>query len=86
MVRLLKPELAARHLRPLLRLGRHADRRQGVHRRARRDGRKANLFGQEFNGTVWSIAKMNMLLHGISTPTCATTTRWPSRSTSKAAS
>ena len=29
------------------------------------DGRKANLFGQEFNGTVWSIAKMNMLLHGI---------------------
>jgi len=31
------------------------------------DGRKANLFGQEFNGTVWSIAKMNMLLHGIIT-------------------
>lgn len=31
------------------------------------DGRKANLFGQEFNGTVWSIAKMNMLLHGIRT-------------------
>lgn len=30
------------------------------------DGRKANLFGQEFNGTVWSIAKMNTLLHGIS--------------------
>jgi type I restriction enzyme M protein len=30
------------------------------------DGRKANLFGQEFNGTVWSIARMNMLLHGIS--------------------
>ena len=30
------------------------------------DGRKANLFGQEFNGTVWSICKMNMLLHGIS--------------------
>ncbi|MCP6698098.1 N-6 DNA methylase [Pseudomonas donghuensis] len=29
-------------------------------------GRKANLFGQEFNGTVWSIAQMNMLLHGIS--------------------
>ena len=28
-------------------------------------GRRANLFGQEFNGTVWSIAKMNMLLHGI---------------------
>lgn len=31
------------------------------------DGRKANLFGQEDSGTVWSIAKMNMLLHGIST-------------------
>ena len=31
------------------------------------DGRKASLFGQEYNGTVWSIAKMNMLLHGIST-------------------
>ncbi|TDQ67262.1 type I restriction enzyme M protein [Maritalea mobilis] len=29
------------------------------------DGRKANLFGQEAAGTVWSIAKMNMLLHGI---------------------
>lgn len=29
-------------------------------------GRNAKLFGQEFNGTVWSIAKMNMLLHGIS--------------------
>jgi len=30
-------------------------------------GRKAQLYGQEANGTVWSIAKMNMLLHGIST-------------------
>ena len=29
------------------------------------DGRKAELYGQETNGTVWSIAKMNMLLHGI---------------------
>ena len=29
------------------------------------DGRKANLFGQEAAGTVWSIAKMNMLLHRI---------------------
>ncbi|AFO92722.1 SAM-dependent DNA methyltransferase [Phaeobacter inhibens] len=29
------------------------------------DGRRANLFGQENSGTVWSIAKMNMLLHGI---------------------
>ncbi|PYE85166.1 N-6 DNA methylase [Phyllobacterium leguminum] len=32
------------------------------------DGRKANLFGQENAGTVWSIAKMNMLLHGIDSP------------------
>ena len=29
------------------------------------EGRKANLYGQEASGTVWSIAKMNMLLHGI---------------------
>jgi type I restriction enzyme M protein len=31
------------------------------------EGRKADLFGQEANGTVWSIAKMNTLLHGIAT-------------------
>lgn len=31
------------------------------------DGGKANLYGQEANGTVWSIAKMNVLLHGIRT-------------------
>jgi type I restriction enzyme M protein len=31
------------------------------------DGSRADLCGQETNGTVWSIAKMNMLLHGIST-------------------
>lgn len=31
------------------------------------DGRRADLCGQEANGTVWSIAKMNMLMHGIST-------------------
>lgn len=30
------------------------------------DGGRADLCGQEANGTVWSIAKMNMLLHGIS--------------------
>ena len=30
------------------------------------DGSRAELCGQEANGTVWSIAKMNMLLHGIS--------------------
>lgn len=32
------------------------------------DGRKSNLFGQENSGTVWSIAKMNMILHGIDSP------------------
>lgn len=31
------------------------------------DGSRADLCGQEANGTVWSIAKMNMLLHGINT-------------------
>ncbi|ABN90708.1 type I restriction-modification system M subunit [Burkholderia pseudomallei] len=31
------------------------------------DGSRAELYGQEANGTVWSIAKMNMLLHGIAT-------------------
>ena len=30
------------------------------------DTRKLNLFGQEASGSVWAIAKMNMLLHGIS--------------------
>lgn len=32
------------------------------------DGRKAEFFGQEYAGTVWSIAKMNMLLHGMESP------------------
>jgi type I restriction enzyme M protein len=31
------------------------------------NGTRADLCGQENSGTVWSIAKMNMLLHGIST-------------------
>lgn len=29
------------------------------------DPRRLNLFGQETSGSVWAIAKMNMLLHGI---------------------
>lgn len=29
------------------------------------DPRRLNLFGQEASGSVWAIAKMNMLLHGI---------------------
>ncbi|WP_017429309.1 type I restriction-modification system subunit M [Vreelandella jeotgali] len=30
------------------------------------DPRRLNLFGQEASGSVWAIAKMNMMLHGIS--------------------
>ncbi|MDN3559796.1 type I restriction-modification system subunit M [Vreelandella neptunia] len=30
------------------------------------DPRRLNLFGQETSGSVWAIAKMNMLLHGVS--------------------
>lgn len=29
------------------------------------DPRRLNLFGQEASGSVWAIAKMNMLLHGV---------------------
>lgn len=66
MVRLIKPELQHKIYDPccgsggmLIAAKEYIDEHGG-------DGRKANLFGQEFNGTVWSIAKMNMLLHGIS--------------------
>ena len=66
MVRLIKPELNHDIYDPccgsggmLIAAKEYIDEHGG-------DGRKANLFGQEFNGTVWSIAKMNMLLHGIS--------------------
>lgn len=67
MVRLIKPELEHDIYDPccgsggmLIAAKEYIDEHGG-------DGRKANLFGQDFNGTVWSIAKMNMLLHGIST-------------------
>ena len=67
MVRLIKPTLAHDIYDPccgsggmLIAAKEYIDEHGG-------DGRKVNLFGQEFNGTVWSIAKMNMLLHGIST-------------------
>lgn len=67
MVRLVKPELEHDIYDPccgsggmLIAAKEYIDEHGG-------DGRKANLFGQEFNGTVWSIAKMNMLLHGITT-------------------
>jgi len=35
------------------------------HDRAGRNGRLLHLNGQEYNGTSWAIAKMNMLLHGV---------------------
>ncbi|MGZ8158561.1 MAG: N-6 DNA methylase [Methylobacter sp.] len=67
MVRLIKPELQHHIYDPccgsggmLIAAKEYIDE-QGY------EGRKANLYGQEANGTVWSIAKMNMLLHGIST-------------------
>lgn len=65
MVRLIKPELQHKIYDPccgsggmLIAAKEYIDEHGG-------DGRKANLFGQENAGTVWSIAKMNMLLHGI---------------------
>ena len=67
MVRLVKPELKHHIYDPccgsggMLILSREYLDEQGL------DGRKGNFYGQEYNGTVWSIAKMNMLLHGIST-------------------
>ena len=49
-------------------------------------GNRAELCGQEANGTVWSIAKMNMLLHGISNADLRNDDTWPTRSMSMAAS
>ena len=67
MVRLIKPEQAHSIYDPccgsggmLIAAKEYIDEHGG-------EGRKADLFGQEANGTVWSIAKMNMLLHGIAT-------------------
>jgi type I restriction enzyme M protein len=65
MVRLLKPQQRHRIYDPccgsggmLIAAKDYIDEHGG-------DGRRADLFGQEFNGTVWSIARMNMLLHDI---------------------
>lgn len=67
MVRLIKPEQQHSVYDPCLGSGgmlvlakEYIDEHGG-------DGTRADLCGQEANGTVWSIAKMNMLLHGIST-------------------
>ena len=67
MVRLLKPTLAHDIYDPCCGSGGMLIAAKEYIDEHGEDGRKANLFGQEFNGTVWSIAKMNMLLHGIST-------------------
>ncbi len=67
MVRLLKPELQHDIYDPCCGSGGMLIAAKDYIDEHGADGRKANLYGQEFNGTVWSIAKMNMLLHGIST-------------------
>ncbi|ATG88347.1 type I restriction-modification system subunit M [Methylomonas koyamae] len=67
MVRLIKPELKHDIYDPCCGSGGMLIAAKEFIDEHGEDGRKANLFGQEFNGTVWSIAKMNMLLHGIST-------------------
>ncbi|BBL56426.1 type I restriction-modification system subunit M [Methylomonas koyamae] len=67
MVRLIKPELKHDIYDPCCGSGGMLIAAKEFVDEHGEDGRKANLFGQEFNGTVWSIAKMNMLLHGIST-------------------
>ncbi len=66
MVRLIKPELQHNIYDPCCGSGGMLICAKEYMDEHGEDGRKANLFGQEFNGTVWSIAKMNMLLHGIS--------------------
>ncbi|MCH9826281.1 MAG: type I restriction-modification system subunit M [Gammaproteobacteria bacterium] len=67
MVRLIKPELNHDIYDPCCGSGGMLIAAKEFMDEHGEDGRKASLFGQEFNGTVWSIAKMNMLLHGIST-------------------
>lgn len=65
MVRLVKPEERHRVYDPccgsggmLIMAKEYLDEQGG-------NGKNLELFGQEANGGVWSIAKMNMLLHGI---------------------
>jgi type I restriction enzyme M protein len=66
MVRLVKPELRHHIYDPCCGSGGMLIAAKEYIDEHGENGRYANLFGQEFNGTVWSIAKMNMLLHGIS--------------------
>ena len=67
MVRLIKPELQHHIYDPCCGSGGMLISAKEYIDDQGQEGRKANLYGQEANGTVWSIAKMNMLLHGIST-------------------
>lgn len=67
MVRLVKPELKHHIYDPCCASGGMLIAAKEYIDEHGEDGRKANLLGQEFKGTVWSIAKMNRLLHGIST-------------------
>ncbi|WP_324751202.1 class I SAM-dependent DNA methyltransferase [Sphingomonas sp. LY54] len=67
MVRLLKPEVGHDVYDPCAGSGGMLILAKEYMDEHGEDGTKANLYGQEYNGTVWSIAKMNMLLHGIST-------------------
>ncbi|WP_319531961.1 N-6 DNA methylase [uncultured Cohaesibacter sp.] len=65
MVRFLKPALEHDIYDPCCGSGGMLIEAKDYIDRHGQDGRKANLFGQENAGTVWSIAKMNMLLHDI---------------------
>lgn len=67
MVRLIKPELKHHIYDPCCGSGGMLICAKEYIDETGQEGRKANLYGQENSGTVWSIAKMNMLLHGIST-------------------
>ena len=67
MVRLVKPELKHHIYDPCCGSGGMLIAAKEYIDEQGQEGRKANLYGQEDNGTVWSIAKMNMLLHGITT-------------------
>ncbi|MGO0307885.1 type I restriction-modification system subunit M [Endozoicomonas acroporae] len=67
MTRLVKPEISHKVYDPccgsggmLIAAKEYIDERGG-------EGRRLDVYGQEAAGTVWSIAKMNMLLHGITT-------------------
>ena len=65
MVRLIKPDIKHSIYDPCCGSGGMLIAAKEYIEEQGQDSRKADLYGQEANGTVWSIAKMNMLLHGI---------------------